>query len=485
MGTAKRCYAKSVQPKPSSSIEKSKGAHLESQERHNLHHVHIFIFVEFTFFFGGGILVLLVLGDKVVHVGFGFGEFHFVHTFTGVPVKKGLTTEHSSELFGDTFEHLLDGGGVTNEGSTHFQSFRRDVTDGRFDVVGDPFNKVRRIFVLDVQHLFIDFFGGHAATEHAASRQVTAVTGVGGTHHVLGVELLLGQFRDGQGTVLLGTTTGQWGESNHKKVKTWERNHIDGDFTQIGIQLTWETKAARDTGHGGRDQVVKIPVGWGGQFQGTETDVVQGFVVQDHDFIGVFNQLVNGQSGIVWFDDGVGHFWGWEDREGHHDSVRVFFTDLGDQQSSHTGSSTTTQRVSDLETLKAIARFGFFTNDVQNGIDQFGTFGVVTFGPVITGTGLSEDKVIGAEQLTEGSGTDGIHGTRFQIHKDGTRDVTTAGGFVKVNVDAFQLKIGITVVGTGGVDTVLVGDDFPEFGTDLVTALTTLDVNDFSLRKGK
>ena len=27
---------------------------------------------------------------------------------------------------------------------------------------------------------------------------------------------------------------------------------------------------------------------------------------------------------------------------------------------------------------------------------------------------------------------------------------------------------------------VFVGDDFPEFGTDLVTALTGLDVNDFS-----
>jgi hypothetical protein len=306
------------------------------------------------------------------------------------------------------------------------------------------------------------------------------VTGVGGTHHVLGVELLLGQFRDGQGTVLLGTTTGQWGESNHKKVKTWERNHIDGDFTQIGIQLTWETEAARDAGHGGRDQVVKIPVGWGGQFQGTETDVVQGFVVQHHDFVGVFDQLVNGQGGVVWFDDGVGHFWGRKDREGHHDSVGVFFTDLGDQQSSHTGSGTTTQRVSDLETLKAIARFGFFTHDVQNGIDQFGTFGVVTFGPVITGTGLSEDKVIGAEQLAEGSGTDGIHGTRFQIHKDGSGDISATGGFVKVHVDAFQLKIGITVVGTGGVDTVLVGDDFPEFGANLIAALATLDMDDLA-----
>ena len=36
------------------------------------------------------------------------------------------------------------------------------------------------------------------------------------------------------------------------------------------------------------------------------------------------------------------------------------------------------------------------------------------------------------------------------------------------------------MVGTGGVNAVFVGNDFPELGTDLVTALTGLDVNDFS-----
>jgi len=36
------------------------------------------------------------------------------------------------------------------------------------------------------------------------------------------------------------------------------------------------------------------------------------------------------------------------------------------------------------------------------------------------------------------------------------------------------------VVGTGRVNTVLVGDDFPELGTDLVTALACLDMNNFS-----
>ena len=36
------------------------------------------------------------------------------------------------------------------------------------------------------------------------------------------------------------------------------------------------------------------------------------------------------------------------------------------------------------------------------------------------------------------------------------------------------------MVGAGGVDSVFVRDDLPEFGTDLVTALTSLDVDDFS-----
>ena len=36
------------------------------------------------------------------------------------------------------------------------------------------------------------------------------------------------------------------------------------------------------------------------------------------------------------------------------------------------------------------------------------------------------------------------------------------------------------MVGTSWVNTMLVGDDLPELGTDLVTALTGLKVNDFS-----
>merc|ERR1711998_172991 len=71
------------------------------------HHVILHVLVELTLLLGGGVLVLLVLRDKIVHVGLSLGEFHLVHTLTSVPVKEGLAAEHSSELLRHALEHLL------------------------------------------------------------------------------------------------------------------------------------------------------------------------------------------------------------------------------------------------------------------------------------------------------------------------------------------------------------------------------------------
>jgi hypothetical protein len=70
--------------------------------------------------------------------------------------------------------------------------------------------------------------------------------------------------------------------------------------------------------------------------------------------------------------------------------------------------------VSDLETLEAIASFGFLSNDIEDGIDELGSFGVMSLGPVVTGTGLSEDEVVWSEELSEWSSSNGVHGTWFE-----------------------------------------------------------------------
>ena len=253
----------------------------------------VILIVQFHVLIHGGILVLLVLRDQVVHVGLGFGELHLIHALAGVPMQESLATEHGSELLRDALEQLLDGGGVADESGGHLQAAGRDVAHGGLDVVGDPLHEVTAVLVLHVLDLLLHLLHGHAAAEYGGDGEVAAVTGVAGSHHVLGVEHLLGQLGHGQGPVLLGAAGGQGSEAGHEEVETRERDHIDGQFTQIGVQLARETQTSCDARHGERDEVVEVAVGGGGQTQGSEADVVEGLVVDAEGLVRVLHELVN------------------------------------------------------------------------------------------------------------------------------------------------------------------------------------------------
>jgi len=108
--------------------------------------------------------------------------------------------------------------------------------------------------------LLIDLLGGHAPSEEACACKVAAVAGIGGAHHVLGVEHLLGEFGNSQGAVLLRSTGSEGSESHHEEVKTGERNHVHGKLAEIAVELAGEAEAACGTADGGRDKVVKIAV---------------------------------------------------------------------------------------------------------------------------------------------------------------------------------------------------------------------------------
>ena len=80
----------------------------------------------------------------------------------------------------------------------------------------------------------------------------------------------------------------------------------------------------------------------------------------------------------------------------------------------------------------------------------------MSFSPVVTGTSLSENKVIRSEELSEGTSSHGVHCSRFEIHQDGSGYVTSTGSFIEVYIDSFELEIGVSVVGSCGVNTVLI-----------------------------
>ena len=149
-------------------------------------------------------------------------------------------------------------------------------------------------------------------------------------------------------------------------MKTWEWDEVDSELSQVRVELTWESEAAGDTGESGGHEMVKITIGWGGELEGSEADIVEGLVINAHNLIGVLDELMDREGGVVWLNDGIRHLGGWHDGESGHDSVWVLLSNLGDKEGSHTRSSTTTKRVGDLETLEAIATFSFLSDDIKD-----------------------------------------------------------------------------------------------------------------------
>jgi len=162
------------------------------------------------------------------------------------------------------------------------------------------------------------------------------MSGVTGGHHVLGVKHLLGQLWDCQGSILLTAPRGERGKAWHEEVQSGEGHHVDGYLTEVGVQLAREPETGGDARHCGRDEVVQVSVGGGGQLQGSEADIIQSLVVDAVCLICVLHKLVDRQGGVVGLYNCVLYLRTGDHRESVHDPVRVFLSDLGDEQCAHT-----------------------------------------------------------------------------------------------------------------------------------------------------
>lgn len=271
---------------------------------------------------GTGLLVLHVLGNEILQVGLGLGlhvsaiyaalntrrthEFELVHTLSSVPVDVSLSPVHRRELVSNTLEEGLDRGTVADESRRHFETTRRNVTLSGRNVSWDPLDEVARVLGLDSLELVLDFSHGDLSSEDTAHSEVSTVTGVGGGHHVLGVEHLLSKLRNGDSAVRSRSTGGKGSETDHEEVETRERNHVDTELSQVRVELTGETETSGDTGHDDGNEVVKITVGGSGELESSEANVVKSLVVDTESSVRVLNELVDGEGGVVRLNDGVG-----------------------------------------------------------------------------------------------------------------------------------------------------------------------------------
>ena len=119
------------------------------------------------------------------------------------------------------------------------------------------------------------------------------MSGVTGSHHVLGIEHLLGQLWDGHSSILLRATGGQRSKARHEEVEPGEGDHVDGQLPEVSIELAREPETGGHTRHGQGHQVVEVTIGGGGELQGSEADVVLGLGVNTEGLICVLHQLMD------------------------------------------------------------------------------------------------------------------------------------------------------------------------------------------------
>ena len=60
-----------------------------------------------------------------------------------------------------------------------------------------------------------------------------SVTRITGSHHVLGVEHLLSELRDGERPVLLAAARSEGSKSGHEEVEAREGHHVDGELAEV------------------------------------------------------------------------------------------------------------------------------------------------------------------------------------------------------------------------------------------------------------
>ena len=51
--------------------------------------------------------------------------------------------------------------------------------------------------------------------------------------------------------------------------------------------------------------MIKITISWSGKLKSSEADIVESFVINNHDFISILNKLMNRKSSIIRFYNSV------------------------------------------------------------------------------------------------------------------------------------------------------------------------------------
>jgi len=351
------------------------------------------------------------------------------------------------------------------------------VVDTDLETGGTPVNELDGALGLDGGNGSVDILGDDVSTVQQATGHVLSVTGVALDHLVGGLEARVGNLSDGELLVvgLLGRDDGGVGDQG--EVDTGVGHQVGLEFGKIDVEGTVETERGSDRGDDLGNETVEVGVSGTFDVKVAAANVVDGFVVNHEGTVGVLKGGVGGQDRVVGLNDSGGNLGGGVDGELELGLLSVVDRETLKEEGTETGTSTTTERVEDEETLETSAVVSELTDTVKDKVNNFLSDGVVTTGVVVGGVFLAGNQLLGVEELTVGTSADFVNDSGLKVNEDGTGDVLAGTRLGEEGVERVVTSTDSLVRGhlTIRLDTVFQAVEFPAGVTNLDTGLTNVD----------
>jgi hypothetical protein len=258
---------------------------------------------------------------------------------------------------------------------------------------------------------------------------------------------------------------------------------------QVGLELSdIDVKGTVESERGSQgrddlgDQSVQVGVGGPLNVEVAAADVIDGLVVEHNCDVGVLQEGVSRQDGVVGLNDGGGNLGRRVDGESELRLLSVIDGETLEQERSKSGSGSSSNGVEDDESLESSALVSKFPDPVEAEVDNLLSNGVMSTGEVVGGIFLSGDELFGMEQLSVGSGPDLIDNGGLEIEENGSGNVLSGTSLREEGVEGIVSSSDSLVRGHLAVrlDSVLEAEELPAGVSDLNTSLSNVDRNDFS-----
>jgi hypothetical protein len=260
-------------------------------------------------------------------------------------------------------------------------------------------------------------------------------------------------------------------------VDTWVWDQVGLELGDIDVKGTIESEGGSQGGDNLGNESVQVGVGWSLDVEVTSADIVDGLIVEHNSDVGVLQEGVGGEDGVVWLNNSGGDLWGWVDGEAELGLLTVIDGKSLEEEGTETGTGTTTDGVEDEEALETSALISELTDSVEAEINNLLTNGVVTTSEVVGSILLTRDELLWVEELSVGTSADLIDNGWLEIEEDASWDVLTGTSLGEEGVESIITATDSLVRWhlTVRLDTVLEAEEFPAGVTNLDTGLTDVD----------